>query len=61
MCCIYFSDDNPNPEGDNMTERKSIDDVKLHESVNTDDGNGGDNTLTSNNLQIILSHIINRV
>ena len=58
MWCIYFSDEQPNPQGKEMSKTKHSDDVNLPESVNTDDADGGDKTVTSKNFQMLTSDIM---
>ena len=52
MRCLNFSDDQQNSEGNQMSQTKFRDDVNLPDSVNTDDGNCGDNTATSKKFTI---------
>ena len=69
MRWLNFSDDEQNREGNKMSQQnaegnqmsqtKLDDEHNLAASVNTDDGNCGDNSQTSKNLQMSTCHIRN--
>ena len=59
MWCLHFSDEQQNPEGKEMSQNKHSDNVNLPESVNTDDADGGDKTITSKNFPMLTSDFMN--
>ena len=59
MWCVYFSDEKQNPEGKEMSQTKHSDDVHFPESVNTDERDGADKSVTSKIIQMLTSDIIN--
>ena len=61
MWFVYFSDEKQNLEDKDMSQTKHSDDVHFPESVNTEERDGADKSVTSKNLQMFTSDIINLI